>query len=108
MIIYPRKNCREDVGLKTGSIELVVLKELARRIRFAEYLQWHYTMRPIRQLSQPILQRHRQLANVAAVAHRCLVRGGCWVSMTRRRRLFRVGAVCLDTHNKECRGEPHY
>src|SRR6266851_17351 len=58
VVIYPRKYCREDVWFKTGSIEEIVLKELARRIGFCKHLQWHDAVWPIRQLSEPILQRH--------------------------------------------------
>src|SRR3984893_9062394 len=49
----------KHVGFETGGVQQVILKQLAGPVSFVEHLQRQIRMRPIGQLSQPILQWHR-------------------------------------------------
>jgi hypothetical protein len=93
VVINTGQDSREDVWLKTGCVEQIILKQLTWLVGFVEHLQWQICMRPVGQLGQPILQLSWQISNIPATANRNFIGCGVRVRVARRRRLLCPSSV---------------
>src|SRR5260370_32076583 len=83
-IIDSRNPRRENIWFEAVRVQQIVLEELTRLIGFCVSLHGQDTVWPSRKSYELVLQRIRQVENIATVADGCHFGGGIWIRVTWR------------------------